>query len=335
MAAAKLAIDLTYPSPIRGTDHRLDDIEDLCPLDNGRHQHVTTSNIGALEQLPLELLHMMLVQLDIRSLTDFRRVNGRARQLTDSIPQYQKIIKHAPETIRGILSIETGRWFTCENLYKTLCTAECDICGDFGGYLYLLTCRRACYFCFTKHPEYLPLLVSDASRKFGLAREQLSSLPSMRSLPGRYSPRDLKSSSRLTLVDHSSARDTGVTLHGTVGAMEKYASDMIIKKLDDYEDRKSLYKKGYGPKPRRPRSEDEFDEYESNPKRFMAIVQAPFLQPCAKSPEWGFHCLGCKKNHYDKPTNWRRKFIQKSFDAHIKEFGEIISKKHSKIVTQS
>jgi hypothetical protein len=34
--------------------------------------------LGALEQLPLEIINMVLAQLDIRSLTDFRWVNQRA-----------------------------------------------------------------------------------------------------------------------------------------------------------------------------------------------------------------------------------------------------------------
>lgn len=69
-------------------DHTLDEIRNLCCLDNGRHRPIPKYALGALEQLPLEIIHMVLIQLDIRSLTDFRHVNQRALQVVDSIPQY-------------------------------------------------------------------------------------------------------------------------------------------------------------------------------------------------------------------------------------------------------
>ncbi|KAF2136590.1 uncharacterized protein K452DRAFT_237240, partial [Aplosporella prunicola CBS 121167] len=85
--------------------------------------------------------------LDLRTLTDFRCVNQRAMQVVDSIFPYNAIIKHVRNALRGILSIETGRWITCEALFETLCTPQCESCGAFGGYLYLITCKRVCYRC--------------------------------------------------------------------------------------------------------------------------------------------------------------------------------------------
>lgn len=75
--------------------------------------------------------------------TDFRRVSQRAIQMIDLIPQYRRIIRYTPASIQGCLSIGAGRLFSCQNLYEKLCTAECDICGDVGGYLYLITCRQS------------------------------------------------------------------------------------------------------------------------------------------------------------------------------------------------
>jgi hypothetical protein len=58
-----------------------------------------------LDQLPAELLIQVLLYIDIPSLTVFRRVNRRAMQLVDSVPQYAAIINYCPNTIRAILSI--------------------------------------------------------------------------------------------------------------------------------------------------------------------------------------------------------------------------------------
>ncbi|KAL4905246.1 hypothetical protein BDW74DRAFT_178251 [Aspergillus multicolor] len=309
-------------------DHTLDDNETLCALDNGRHHPAPDATLGALDTLPLELLNMLLTLLDIRSLTDFRRVNQRAMQVVNSIPQYRTITEHAPTSLRAMLSIGTGRWISSQDLYNKLYTAECDICGDFGGYLYLLTCRRVC-FCFTQDPAYLPLWRADAARKFGLSREYLAGIPAMKTIPGFYSPRELKVQTRITLLDHDSALRAGVAVHGSVGAMGRYVSEVSSEEIERYRERALQHSAGAGsaspdPTPRQPRVEDEFDGYESNPKRFVAVVRAPVLKAQAGSrmPEWGFHCVACKGHHYGRPLHWRRLYTEESFRDHLDECGD-------------
>jgi hypothetical protein len=311
-------------------DHTLDGIESLCPLDNGQQHDTPRSTLGALDKLPLELLNIVLVQLGIGSLTDFRRVNRQARRVIDSIPQYREIIQHAPATIRGILSIETGDWISCQNLYAKLCTAECDGCGDFGGYLYLITCRRVCFLCFTEKTAYLPLLRTDAMRKFGLRREHVANLPRMKSIPGRYSPREIKCSTRLTLIDHDAARQAGIRLHGSVSAMEHHTAELASEKLEKYQRRASGHEARQSQRTRRPKLEDDFDGFSSNPKRFMGIVRAPLIDTRLGTVEWGVHCIACKSHHYDKPLHWRRMFTTDSFKDHVSECGEVINGHHSR-----
>lgn len=182
---------LTFPR-LNLKDNTLDD-NDLvrrCPLDNDHACNTPQQDLGALDALPLELLQVLLAQLDLRTLTDFRRVNQRALQVVDSIPGYKAITTHAPNALRGILSIGTGRWITCETLHDKLCTAECETCGDFGCYIYALTCKRVCFLCLSEHEAYLPVPLGLARRKFGINRQVLDTLPHFRSLPGTYSPNE-------------------------------------------------------------------------------------------------------------------------------------------------
>ena len=126
---------LTYPE-VRIKDFTLD--VNLPKLQYNDHIPITPNahrDLGTLNTLPLELLHEIIHKLDIRTLTDLRHVNRRAMWLVESDPQYKTIRKHAFNALRGILCIETGRWITCEMLFNRLCTAECEQCGDFGGYL--------------------------------------------------------------------------------------------------------------------------------------------------------------------------------------------------------
>src|SRR6266699_2232047 len=173
--------DLTYPR-LRLNDHTLDDNLPAfqCQFEKDHFRLPLTTNVGTLDALPPELVERILSQLDLRTLTDFRRVNRRATELVNFLPEYKTITTHARNALRGILSIETSRWITCSTLYEKLCTPSCEQCGDFGGYLYLLTCKRVCFLCLSQDKLYLPLLPRHASRKFGLDRQIIEKLPRMR-----------------------------------------------------------------------------------------------------------------------------------------------------------
>lgn len=80
-------------------DNTLDDAQLVtrCPLDNGRYIDASIPvrySVGQLDQLPAELLIQVLLYTDLPSLTRLRRVNRRAMELVDSVPQYAAIIKH-------------------------------------------------------------------------------------------------------------------------------------------------------------------------------------------------------------------------------------------------
>jgi len=100
-----------------------------CPLDNGRHLNTAPSaDLGALNILPQELLVLVLRELDLQTLTNFRRVNRQAMISVDAVPTYAILVRHAPNTIRDMLSLGSARFNTCLDLYEKLCTEECDIC---------------------------------------------------------------------------------------------------------------------------------------------------------------------------------------------------------------
>ncbi|KAF2135474.1 uncharacterized protein K452DRAFT_293187 [Aplosporella prunicola CBS 121167] len=305
---------LTYPR-LNLRDYTLDDnnLAIGCPLDNGHHIRDTPQqNLGVLDALPLELLHMMVSQLDLRTLTDFRRINRRAMQVVDSVPQYKAITTHASNALRGILAIETGRWITCETLYDKLCTAQCERCGDFGGYLYLLTCKRVCFLCLSEDGSYLPLRYSHAIKKFGITPQAVKTLPRMRSITGIYSPNEKKSHRRLCLVDFETAFQAGIELHGSQEAMERCIS--------------SSAQEGAGSTThwgRRTRTKEPFDGKSSNVLRFLAIVYAPALNRVTLKLERGFYCIGCQRSYGSRPKHFRRRFTEASFKEHLEECGNI------------
>ena len=286
-------------------DNTLDDaqLETWCPLDNGRHDCTPISTCfptNQLDRLPLELLIEVLLQLDIPSLTRFRGLNRRSMELVNSVHQYTAIIEHCPNIIRAIVSIQADA-FDCGTLYRTLCTSRCFTCNRFGDHLYLIDCRRVCYFCFTERAEYLPLTSREAS-KFFIANAnpqsnaknsrkllELAKPPSILSLPGQY-----------------------------CGAWATEMGGLQPRRLRLYDRRavvQSLAGSGL------PQS----DKTTKEPKRFMAIISAPVLLNAGRQVDQGFFCLGCSEETDDEEIeHFRIKYTTEDFSEHIASYGRVV-----------
>ncbi|KAK3333802.1 hypothetical protein B0T19DRAFT_419186 [Cercophora scortea] len=311
-------------------DFTLDDnLPDLgTPAETSR-RHEPVAGAGALEVLPIEILHEVLLQLDLRSLTYLRLVNRRTMGFVDALPQYSDIIRHASNALRGILAIGTGSWISCKALHTSLCTARCELCGDFGGYLYLLTCKRVCFLCLSLNDVLLPLPPSHACRKFGLKRHHLADLPQMKTVPGTYSPNRKKILKSDTLVDHECARLAGINLYGSLAAMEQSVLQKQARMLEAYNARQTGRDSSGRPvrARRRPPALDPFDGQSGNPHRFVAIARVPWLDRASRRVERGFYCVGCEKSSR-KPYHWRILFAADTFEEHLANCGEIRDGKH-------
>ncbi|KAJ0414825.1 hypothetical protein BJY00DRAFT_320762, partial [Aspergillus carlsbadensis] len=172
--------------PAGERDYTLDKVENLCPLRANGSNFIPKYSLGDMEKLPLELLTMIFTELDPHSLMNFRRVNKLAFLSVESVPQYKRIVKYAPTVLRSVNSIGPGQTFSLQYLHDKLYTIACEACGDYGGFLYLIICRRVCALCFTRTQSYLPLLQADVLRKFALRPKDLASLPKIKSIPGYY-----------------------------------------------------------------------------------------------------------------------------------------------------
>lgn len=261
---------------------------------------------------------MILIQIDLRTLTDFRRVNSRAMQVVDSIMEYQLIIKHSPAALRGLLSIDRASHFSCQDLIRALYDPKCEDCGDFGGFIYLLTCRRVCFLCFCEKPKFYPLTTLEAGRMFGLDRNSISVLPAFNSIAGRYSSSQNLCRSGQNLVDYEEARCKGIEHHGSVQAMEQYVTETWQKKMEAYQQ---------GRLRRRPIIHARRGGI-ADARRFMAIVRAPWIQESTNFVEWGFHCKGCERCYRERPMHWRRKYNAATFADHLEECGPIVDGAH-------
>ena len=284
-------------------DNTLDDaqLEKCCPLDNGRHDCTPISTSFATNQLfrlPVELVIEILLQLDIPSLTRFRSLNRRAMQLVNSVRQYAAIIKHCPNIIRAIVSIQADA-FDCATLYRTLCTTRCSTCNRFGDRLYLIDCRRVCFFCFIERPEYFPVTHHEAHRLFtSNAKSQknlqsfhqlfkLANPPSILSLPGRYSARERNLRQR---------------------RLRLYDRQAVVR---------SLLGSGL------PR----WGETTGKTKRYMAIITAPVLLSGGQQVDYGFFCRGCRDEVDRLNMHPKIKYMAEEIPGHIAKYGRIVERK--------
>lgn len=314
--------ETTYRQP-NLVDCTLDDngLEYTCPLDNGKYAVVPQCSLGALDNLPLEALCNILVEVDIRSLSDFRRVNKRAMQVVDSVLEYQQVLKNCPTLLRGFLSTGLGSNFSCKTLIETLNDYRCAACGDFAGFVYMITCERVCFLCLSEKPEYFPLLLSEAARKFGVHRKVLALLPTLESIPGRYSPNENTCKTRSTLIDPTSAYHKGVEYHGSAQAMEQHVAEVAQKRLEAYQ--QSAAANPGNSASRRPPTIGLRQGRTLDPRRFMAIVRVPWIVRPTSTVDWGFHCVGCQKHYRSRPLHWRRKYCLETFEHHIEQCGPI------------
>ena len=316
--------NLSYQLRIK--DNTLDD-NLPTPVAHARNTcacRMPNTSLNTLDLLPIELLHAILPILDLQSLSNFQRVNRRATAVLKAVPEYRAVATYARTALVGSYSIGTSRFITCRDLYTVLCTADCEFCGDFAGFLYILTCKRVCFICLSQDERCLPLRRSHAVRRFGLERKSVDKLPHMRSIPGTYSPNRKRAKGRLLLVDFDSARCAGIAIHGCTTAMEQHVASSMTEELQSYNARTLA---GTGRRTRRLRTEDIFDAKSGNALRFMAIVRLPHLDSISQNLEYGSHCVGCRKASRSRSMHWRRKFTQESFITHLRLCGQIVDGK--------
>jgi hypothetical protein len=255
---------------------------------------------------PLELLIEVLLQLDIPSLTRFRCLNRHAMQLVNSVYRYTAIIKHCPNIIRVIVSIQADA-FDCGTLHterfvqvgvsRAIGLATVSISG-------LIDCRRVCYFCFIRLAEYHPLTSREASKFFTPITKprrnakssrkllELAKPPSILSLPGRYSYGWTSRGGRL--------QTRRLRLYDRRTVVQSLAGSVL------------------------PRS----DKITREPKRYMAIISAPVLLNAGRQVDHGFFCLGCMNvsvESHKNPKHLRIKYTTEGMREHIASYGRVES----------
>lgn len=149
----------------------------------------TSSSLGLLGRLPIELLWMIFRNLDAKSYFRLRHVNRKSRAICTAVPEYQAVATYGLEGLRGMLRADLAQTVTIEDLYKSLIRETCEVCDKFGGFLFLPTATRCCFECIKTAPDLRVISTSTLSMLTKKSTKRLFRLlgPELRTVPGSYS----------------------------------------------------------------------------------------------------------------------------------------------------
>ncbi|EFQ99125.1 hypothetical protein MGYG_02137 [Nannizzia gypsea CBS 118893] len=251
--------------------------------------HSGTSSLGRLDSLSLEVLHMILHYLDIRTLSRVSRVSHRGRATVESLPIYRALMKYIPDVLKALGQCRHLHFYTARMLLDLLRTECCEKCGKFGPYLFLFTGERCCNECLVFDKYFRMITFPKAESNFNLDPGELGQLASLKTIPGVYRTHMVrKSRQRLKLLH----RDEVSQL---VKAKEK---ERLRARLEEEERMRdagleidrvcTLYL-----------SSDSLDlDEEGGPKEIpefagTGVINLPHLKPDNTS-EYGHCCKGCE-----------------------------------------
>ncbi|EFY89080.1 hypothetical protein MAC_04855 [Metarhizium acridum CQMa 102] len=194
------------------TIHRRDFDCVVVAADPGQHDHARltffnnlgasgSAGLGRLQRLPLELLSSVCLLLDVQSAFNFSQANRSARQTIASIPQYRRLREHALGCIWALFRTGLAPRISTSTLLSTLSTERCVICGSFGGFVFLPTSERCCFYCIESAPALRTVSLHSLCKASGMPAAQLEkSIPVLRSVPGTYSSAMTRRSRRTYLA---------------------------------------------------------------------------------------------------------------------------------------
>ncbi|GBF60801.1 hypothetical protein TMEN_3256 [Trichophyton mentagrophytes] len=164
-----------------------------CGIGIGRPEFFTPKprpdeqlSIGTLDRLPVELLHDILYMLDLESLSALLYVSRGANVAVNALPMYRAIVTHVPHLIEAIRRADLESEFTVQGLYKVLRTRDCPECGEFGGFIFLLTGERCCQTCLDVNQNFWALPIEELREEILLPPEDVPGLVVMKVVPGNY-----------------------------------------------------------------------------------------------------------------------------------------------------
>lgn len=293
-AVNRLAKSLPLSHPIRGPLV----IRNLPPAKHTPIQRNVHSHMGSLSTFPAEILSLILESLDFQSLLCLSQTCLLARNTVEQLPAYNDMMSYAPETLTALKKTGLLSYHSASQLRRTLHSEKCVSCTNFGGYLFLPTCERACCNCLIYNFSLRVTSLAMARRSFRLSSCQLGEIPIMLSVPDDYGMRRglLRPSGAHRLVSVRQAKELAIKVHGSEEALQALHPTYYKEPWPTTKVNNSLMKY-FREVPLEP-SNPPFDIANFDPKTRwddyggMAVIRFPALKN--GELDFGTLCLGCE-----------------------------------------
>lgn len=314
----------TFSCQPKGLDHMipLPDLPTFLVI--GRENDQTSFSVGALDCLPAEILHEILEELDVRSLSRLSRASHKARALVYGLHPYRDLITHASGLLHSLELADIRHFHTTRKLHEALTSQECVSCGCFGAFLFLLTCERCCYKCLEYNKALWAISTYTASNCFVLSFDDIDTLPVSFSVPGSYRGgiRVIsKDDGVFGLVGVKALKELAIKRHGSIekltemlkaGTIETESENVFYQYKYLQEADLQHYKKDALLEVYEPR-------YMSNVNLFgMTSIRFPSLFSDGTVEE-GLSCRGCEYTR----QSWTDDRLDESVWADLKSLGHI------------
>lgn len=169
------------------------------------------TGLGSLDRLPLELLHDIVLRLDMHAVFKLRQTSLRAREVVQSLPQYQPVALHGLRVFRALLRTQLATHISLYDFYDALITKTCTLCGKFLGFIFLLTWTRCYFHCLLEARETRTQSFASLQKGIRLNGTEKGHLRTLRTLPGTYSMEETSRRFRMRIASTPRQNTTELT----------------------------------------------------------------------------------------------------------------------------
>ncbi|PGH20369.1 hypothetical protein AJ80_03637 [Polytolypa hystricis UAMH7299] len=265
---------------------------------------VYNGELGAT--VPLELVHEIMLELDLKSLGNLRGVNSHFKEMVDSLPPYKLLLEHAPQTLGVMFRTGAAPFVPIKELYAEFSQPSCHTCDSFGQCIFLPTVRRCCESCLQSRAEFYMIPLNTASVYYGLTRANIQNkVPVVRCPPGAYGHpwRWTTEKRRTCFVSVEQVEAIGAEMFGSkddfiyaIFEKREEANEIYQRRLSEWAASLDGESDQVGPKPRLPRtlsiSSIEFTRLVDK-WTCRGATDLPFWDPSKRTAESGVYCSAC------------------------------------------
>jgi hypothetical protein len=110
----------------------------------------SSSSLGTLGILPLEILEATMTSSDFKSFTVFSQASWQAHGIVVGTREYRAFRTHFSGFFRAMQKSGVAQWHSVKTLYTAFRSSACVECHGWAPLLNLVDCKRHCYIYFPK-----------------------------------------------------------------------------------------------------------------------------------------------------------------------------------------